>query len=211
MKIILALPTTSIGFFFTATAQVKNEQSKTHFGLKAGYNHSSFTNISSIGGRGNGGFHAGVFFSGKEDFVNASVDLLYLKQGYSYQTGNVSMTYFTSTQTADFFPGEQDVFKLSVGFHTGYLFAAHADSSGVPLHYPGKNTTTYFNRFSFGIAGGAEVLTKNGLLFGIRYVVGINNLLKKQNTGEFIPAFINAAPGVVLKNNILQLYAGFRF
>ena len=205
---ILVIITTVISY--TGHAQNNKGKSKTRFGVKTGYNYINTTGLSSIDGNNTSGFHAGVFASGKDENVNLTSDLLFSKQGYKYKSGKVDMNYLSVTEAADFFVVE-DIFKLQVGLQAGYLLSAKADSSGISFNNATKKTTDYFNRFSFGIAGGAEFISETGILIGMRYTIGINNVMKKQGTNIPIPAFLPSSPDASLRSNTFQLYAGFRF
>ncbi|WP_301926998.1 outer membrane beta-barrel protein [Ferruginibacter sp.] len=210
MKYAVCMIIAIITLSHNGLAQRRSSKSKTRFGVKAGYNYVNSTNISSIAVDNTNGFHAGVFFSGEEDNVKAGSDFLFSKQGYKYKNGKVYMNYLSTTETADFFVVE-DIFKLQIGLQIGYLLSAIADSSGITFNTPSKKATDYFTRFSFGIAGGAELISESGLSIGMRYTVGLNNLLKTYQTNRPVPAFLPALPNAILKSNIFQVYAGFRF
>ena len=206
----LIFTVTTIFLFTNVFAQSKNSKIKTRFGIKAGYNYINTTGISSIDGSNASGFHAGVFASGVDENIKLTSDLLFSKQGYKYKSGKVNMYYLTTTETADFFVVE-DVLKLQIGLQLGYLLSAKADSSGTSFNNATKKPTEYFNRFSFGIAGGAEFISESGIVIGIRYTVGINNIMKKQGTTIPVPAFLPSSSDASIKSNVFQLYAGFRF
>jgi hypothetical protein len=210
MKHFIFILAATISLVNNGFAQSKNSKSKSRFGVKAGYNYINTSNISSIGGSNTSGFHAGVFASGEDENIKASSDLLFSKQGYKYKSGKVDMNYLTTTETADFFVVE-DIFKVQIGLHIGYLLSAKADSSGVSFNNATKKPSDYFNRFSFGIAGGAEFISEPGVLIGMRYTIGINNIMKKQETNNPVPAFLPSSSDASIKSNLFQLYAGFRF
>jgi hypothetical protein len=210
MKYFIFMLVTMISLLHTGFAQSKSSDSKNRFGIKAGYNYINSTNISSLAGSNANGFNAGVFFSGKGDNVMASTDVVFSKQGYNYRNGKVDMHYLSLTEMADFFV-VKDIFKLQIGLQMGYLLSAKADSSGVALNSSTKKTTDYFDRFAFGIAGGAEIISKSGLSIGMRYTIGLDNLLKKYETNSPVPAFLPSSADASIKSNVFQLYAGFRF
>lgn len=210
MKYFICMLVTIISLLHIGFAQSKSSKNKTRFGVKAGYNYINSTDIPSIAIDNANGFNAGIFFSGEDDGVKASGDFLFSKQGYKYKSGKVDMNYLTTTETADFFVVE-DVFKLQIGLQIGYLLSATADSSGTSFNTSSKKATDYFNRFAFGAAGGAELISEPELSIGIRYTVGINNLLKTYEPNNPVPAFLPASPDAIIKSNLFQLYAGFRF
>ena len=210
MKFTFILLIVATAITHTAFAQNNKGKNKNHFGVKAGYNYIITSNISSIGGSNTNGFHAGVFVSGEDENIKVTSDLLFSKQGYKFKNGKVDMNYLTTTETADFFVAE-DVFKLLVGLQIGYLLSAKADSGGVSFNNATKKPIDYFNRFSYGIAGGAEFISEPGIVIGIRYTIGINNLIKKYGTNSPVPAFLPPSSDPSIKSNVFQLYAGFRF
>jgi hypothetical protein len=70
----------------------------------------------------------------------------------------------------------------------------------------------FYNKFDFGFAGGIEIHPFKGLLVGARYNISFGNLYKDPSSyemnGSVPPSFI---PPVNVKNNVLQLFAGWIF
>lgn len=193
-----------------------NTGERSRFGIKAGYSYYTLTNVAAINGSGNAGFHAGIFgIAVSDNTITGSGELLYSKVGYSYQSGStigkVTLHYISTMELANIKFGEQ--FALQVGAQLGYLVKAKADSNKafIPGTKPYNKTTDYYNRFDYGFAGGIEINPAEGLVIGARYTISIEKINKPLPAGSIVPPFIPAQPGINLNNNILLLYAGYRF
>jgi hypothetical protein len=69
----------------------------------------------------------------------------------------------------------------------------------------------YYNKLDYGFAGGVEVHPIKELLIGARLNVSLANANKEQPAGNGLPAYIPNASGANLKNNVLQIFAGWKF
>lgn len=199
----------------TSTKTNTNE-GKTRFGIKAGYNYFNLTNVSLINGSSQPGFHVGIFGASVSDnTITESGELLFSKVGYSYQSnttiGNVNLYYLSTMELANIKLGEQ--FALQVGVQLGYLLNAKADSNktNLPALSQYNRTTDYYNRIDYGFAGGIEINPATGFIIGARYTISINKLNKSLPNVSLIPPFIPSQPNDNLSNNLLLLYAGYRF
>lgn len=67
----------------------------------------------------------------------------------------------------------------------------------------------YFNRFDYGIAAGVQVSPISGLFVGARINVGLKNINEEQPVGGGSPP--DFFPREFVKNNVVQIYAGWRF
>jgi Outer membrane protein beta-barrel domain len=181
-------------------------------GIKAGLNFANVTNASSINNSSRTGFHAGVFLSpSNTKILGFRTELTYSRQGYDYKsssnTGKVNLDYIMSSNLATI--NLTKYFQIQFGAQTSYLLNAKVDSSnsngGGGLNPYGK-ILDYYNRFDYGFAGGLEIHPVSGLLFGARLNISLGKLYKDLQTGQ-APSFssINA------KNNVFQLFAGWRF
>jgi len=180
-------------------------------GLKAGLNFANVANASSINNSSRTGWHAGVLLgSSFKKLIGYRTELLYSKQGYDYTSGNsrgsVGLDYiaFASFLTV----GITRYFQLQLGFQTAYLLNAKADSSnemaGVPATY--KKILDISNRLDYGLAGGLEIHPAKGLLLGARINISLSKLYKgaaSSADGSF--------SGIDAKNNLFQLFLGWRF
>jgi hypothetical protein len=67
----------------------------------------------------------------------------------------------------------------------------------------------YYNRIDYGAAGGLEVYPYKGILFGARYNISFSNSTQNPNDAQApAPSFI---PSFNAKNNVLQIYIGYKF
>src|SRR5450432_1716984 len=97
MKKTLLL-TAIVSFFFLIIHAQKSEavnKTKTGFslgiGIKAGLNFANITNASSINGKSQTGFHAGLFIgSFNKSIIGSRTELLYSQQGYRFSSDSTS-------------------------------------------------------------------------------------------------------------------------
>jgi len=183
-------------------------------GIKAGVNFANVTNASDINSGSQTGFHGGIFLAPpSKGLISSRTELLFSRQGYDYHTntntGNVNLDYIMLPQFMAF--NITKFVQLQVGFQMAYLVSAKADSttsSGESGAY--GDIMELYNRFDYGLGGGVEVHPVSGLLVGARFNVSFGDLYKDPSsyaTGE-VPSFI---PKVDVKNNVFQLFVGWRF
>jgi len=177
-------------------------------GLKAGLNFSNVTNSAGFTNNNRTGYMIGGYIAPKaKKLFGFRSELVLSRQGYDYKTntntGNVNLDYLLLPQliTLNF----TKKFQLHAGGQAAFLLNAKVDSTN------GNNSGSlfdYFNRFDYGLAGGAEVFPVGGLFIGARINVSFNSVNKEAPVGGNWPAFI---PRLDAKNNVVQLYAGWRF
>ena len=186
-------------------------------GIKAGLNFANVTNASSINNSSRTGFHIGVFLAPPSmGVLGFRSEFLYSKQGYSYKdntnTGNVNLDYlmFPNLMTINI----TKYFQIQLGGQMSILLNAKADSTANTggSSGPYSKVMDYYNRFDYGFAGGLEIHPVSGLLVGARVNVSLSNLYKNipsdvSNPGDS-PSFV---PKVDVKNNVFQIFAGWRF
>jgi hypothetical protein len=176
-------------------------------GLKAGINFANITNASSIKAGNRTGYMIGGYIAAKpKSLFGFRSELILSRQGYNYKTntntGNVNLDYLLLPQliTLNFNKHVQ----LHLGGQAAILLNANVDSTG-----SGSGSLfSYFNRFDYGLAGGLEIFPFNGFFIGGRINVSFNKVNKNQPSGGSLPNFI---PTLDAKNNVTQLYAGWRF
>ena len=183
-------------------------------GVKAGLNFANVTRVSSINNNSASGFHAGLFFAtSSKKIIGSKTELVFSRQGYNYQTGanggRVNLNYIMLPEYLCI--NITRYFQIQAGVQIAYLLNAKADSSmdyGIPGSY-GK-ILDFYNRLDYGIGGGIEVHPFKGLQVGARANFSLSSLYK--NTMDYSsndqPSFI---PSVDVKNNVIQLYLGWRF
>ena len=179
-------------------------------GIKAGLNFANVTNASSINSGSRSGFMAGVYLAPPTQGIISSVtELIYSRQGYDFQsstkTGNVNLDYLILPQLMGI--NITKFVQLQLGAQMAFLLNAKADtttSSGANNPYAG--IMSYYNKFDYGFAAGAEVHPVLGLLVGARYNIGLGKLYKDLQTGQS-PSFSVADA----KNNVVQVFVGWTF
>ena len=184
------------------------------FGIKAGINFANVTKASSINNSSRTGWHAGVFLAPpSQGVIGSRTELIYSRQGYDYKTGtntgNVNLDYIMMPQYMTI--NITKYFSIMLGAQIAYLLNAKVDSSSSPgTGTPYDGLMKLYNRFDYGYGGGIEVHPVAGLLLGARVNISLSKLYDPgaydTSTGE--PSFI---PKVDVKNNVFQIYVGWRF
>ena len=185
-------------------------------GIKAGLNYANVTNASSINGSHSSGFMVAVFFApASKGIISYNTEIGFSQQGYNYKTnsntGNVSLNYIMMPHLIGI--NISKYFQLQLGGQTAYLINAKADSSSKnqsSSSNPYSKQLDYYNRFDYGAAAGFEIHPVLGLIIGARYNISFGDLYKNISDtapGE-TPSFI---PKVDAKNNVVQVFAGWRF
>ena len=181
-------------------------------GIKAGFNFANVTKASSINNSSHSGFNIGIFLAPPyKKILSSKTELVFSRQGYNYKTntntGKVNLDYIMLPQYLCI--NITKYFQIHVGAQMAYLLNAKADSttaSGNRGAY--SNILNLYNRFEFGVGGGVEVHPYRGLLIGARMNVSLGNLYQKPAAGATQPGFV---PAVNIKNNLFQVYSGWRF
>jgi len=202
-----------------ANSSNNSSQHSIGIGVKAGLNFANVTNASSISSSNNTGFNAGILFAPpSKSLIGSTTELLFSRQGYNYatgtQTGSVNLDYIILQQLMDI--NITKFFQIQFGAQFAYLLNAKADSTQT---YNTGNAEAnaildYYNRLEFGFGGGLEVHPFKGILVGARYNISLNNLYKAPTSfpsGSTPPSFIPSTSSINLKNNVVMLYAGYRF
>lgn len=189
-------------------------------GLKVGTNFANVTNASDIDASKTTGFLAGLYYapgSGKQ-VLGFRTEFIYSKQGYDYKkgtsTGTVKLDYILMPQLMTI--SITRFFEIHAGFQIAFLINAQADSTQASTAAnPYGDIMDYYNKFDYGFAGGIQIHPILGLFIGARYNISMSNLYSNDSgtTGAPLPPFI---PGVGsgdidFKNNVVQLYVGWRF
>ena len=180
------------------------------FGLKAGLNFSNISNASAINASSQTGFHAGVFLDIGKKIIGSRTEIIYSQQGYNYSTdstkGSVKNNYI---QFAQFLAINITKYvQVQVGFITGYLLNAKNDSTKSTGYAAADNILKFYNRFDYGFGGGIEIHPFAGILVGARYNLSLNNLY---NVSNFTNGSNSYSTNVDFKNNVVQVFVGYRF
>ncbi|MFI5154996.1 MAG: outer membrane beta-barrel protein [Chitinophagales bacterium] len=194
-----------------------SQQNSMGFGLKAGINFSNVVNASQINTSNQAGFNAGFIMAPvSKSVIGSRTELLFSRQGYNYATasttGAVNLDYIMLAQLMSI--RVTKFFEIQVGGQAAYLVSAKAGNSKQYTSNSQINSVIeLYNRYDYGFAGGIEFHPIKGLLVGARYNISIPDLYKPPTFAptDSIPSFIPSSPTINLKNNLFQLYAGFRF
>lgn len=180
-----------------ASAQIK-------VAVKAGLNFANVSNPAGINADSRTGYMLGGYIAPKaKGLFGFRSEIILSRQGYDYKsnsnTGHVNLDYILLPQlfTINFTKKA----NIHAGPQIGFLLNAGVDSTG----NSGGSLLQYFNKFTYGVAAGAEVVPIFGIFFGARVNIGLNNT----NNGTS-PGFPNFIPRVNIKNNVVQVYAGWR-
>jgi hypothetical protein len=182
------------------------------FGIKGGLNFAKVTKASNINAENSTGFHAGVFLSPQSKSVlGYRTELIFSRQGYDFKngttTGAVKLDYLLLPQLMQI--NISKYFSLQLGAQMAYLLSAKADSSRPSTgNAQADQMIDLFNRFDYGAAGGVEIHPFKGLLIGARMNISFGDLFKDPGEIATRPTFF---PSVDAKNNVIQLFAGYRF
>ncbi len=187
------------------------------FGIKAGVNFANVSNASDINSSGESGFMAGVFLAPPSNGVMGfRTELIFSRQGYNYKTntntGVVNLDYILLPQLMQI--NITKFFAIQVGAQMAFLINAKADSSTDGSSSSGSNPygaiMDYYNKFDYGFAGGIEIHPFKGLMIGARCNISLGNLYK--DPSSFPPGTPpNFVPQVDVKNNVVQIFAGWIF
>lgn len=181
-------------------------------GIKGGLNFAKVTKASNINADNSTGFHVGVFLAPhSRGVIGFRSELIYSRQGYDFKTGNttgsVDLDYLLLPQLMQI--NITKFVSLQLGGQMGFLLNAKADSSRPTTgNAQADKIIDFMNRFDYGAAGGVEIHPFKGLLVGARMNVSFGNLFKEPDPNTTRPSFF---PTVDAKNNVVQLFAGYRF
>lgn len=185
-------------------------------GLKAGVNFANVTNASSISASNRTGFMFGAFLSpGGNKLLGFRSEVVFSRQGYDFkkntQTGTVNLDYILLPQLITIGIGKHA--QLQAGGQIAFLLNAKVDSSGTP---PSGNPVVnqaidFFNRIDYGAALGAEIYPARNFIIGARYNISLSDALKTQTSGSPIPVFTPDPNAVNPRNNVVQLFVGYKF
>jgi hypothetical protein len=197
------------------SAAPKKEHHIIGIGIRAGLNFANVTHASDINANTQTGFHAGIFLSPPAKIIGSYTELLFSRQGYNYNTSQTDsklmLNYIWLAQLMAI--NITKYVQIQFGFRTAYLLNAKTDSSAkspIPDSLGQYNSLiSYFNRFDYGLTGGLEVHPVLGLVIGARYNLSFSSLYKN----AFNSYATGGQPSISVnpKNNLIQVYAGWRF
>ena len=221
ITIFLSLALGATFLFTAAHAQdsgKKESSLKPGIGLKFGANFANVSNASNINAANRTGFQAGVFispgFSGKP-LLGYRSEIVFSRQGYDFKTntksGSVMLDYILLPQMTTL--NITRFVQLQAGLQLAYMLNAKADSTGANgVKNPYSAVADYYNKFEYGFAGGVEIHPVKGLLIGARYNLGLSNVYKQPAAMiPVYPAFVPPTKDLKSKNNVVQVFIGYKF
>jgi hypothetical protein len=180
-------------------------------GIKGGLNFANVTKADDLNNSSRTGFHAGIFLAPfSKGLISSRTELVFSRQGYNFKTGSkegsVNLNYIMLPQLMGI--NITKYVQVQIGGQIAYLLNAKVDSgtTGSASGVYGE-IMDYYNRFDYGLAGGVEIHPVKGLLIGARMNVSLGELYKTPEAGQQ-PSFF---PKVDVKNNMLQVFVGWRF
>jgi hypothetical protein len=204
----------------TKTASTKPQKPPHHslgFGIKAGLNFTNVTGTSDVSNSSETGYQVGLFLDpSSASILGSRTELVYSHQGYNYATGKttgkVFLDYIMLAQLMRI--NITHFFQIQLGSQIAYLTNAKVDSAGPSTgNAQVDQALNYYNRIDFGFSGGVEVRPFMGILVGVRYNLSLTNLYKipDMSSGQAPPSYIPTTNDINFKNNLLQIYVGYRF
>ncbi|HUQ67845.1 MAG TPA: porin family protein [Flavitalea sp.] len=183
------------------------------FGIKGGLNFAKVTKASNVNADNSTGFHAGVFLAPQSrNILGFRTELIFSRQGYDFKsgstTGSVKLDYILLPQLMEI--NITKFVAIQLGAQMAFLLSAKADSSKPAStgNAQADKIIELMNRFDYGAAGGVEIHPFKGMLIGARVNISFGNLYKDP-TG--MTTYQNFFPEVDAKNNVVQVFAGYRF
>lgn len=197
-------------------AGVANAQTGVKYGLKGGFNGSTFSGADSKGSEYKAGFAAGAFLNfGLSDNFSVQPEFLYSQKGASvdnqpYFSGTALKTDGTAKTTLGYLDipimfryniGEDGKgFFVEVGPQGSFVLHQRSfleDGGGKEISGTRTTSTDGLNKAVIGYVGGLGYQITSGLQLGLRY------------TGDFSQVAKNATPNV--HNSVFQFQVGYAF
>lgn len=186
---------------------------RAQIGIDAGVNFAGVTGSSSINSHTRTGFMAGIYFTGSpKKVMGYRMELNYSRQGYNYGSGTMSggtdLSYLSMSSMLNI--NITKYVAVMAGMRIGYLLNAHNSDSlyGVQIPEQYSSIMNIYNRLDYGLTGGVEIHPYKGLAVGARYNLSLSNLYKMPTSDSSTSIGLGS---LNLKNNLVQLYIGYRF
>jgi len=182
-------------------------------GVKAGLNFANVTKASEINNDSETGYHVGLFLAGPvKTLMSSQTELLYSRQGYNYKTsentGVVNLDYLVLHQFMVI--NITKFVQIQVGGQTAFLLNAKVDSTQTSTGNSSvDNIIDLMNRFDYGLSGGLEIHPIYSIVAGARVNYNFGNLYKTPDPNDPTPP--SFVPTIDLKNNLFQVYVGYKF
>jgi len=211
MRKTIAVLSLLLAVLYVSAQSSKNNafESKTHLGLKAGYNWSYITGSSQGFNKDNkSGFMIGGFIAPASKGIGYRTEIIFSRQGYSFENGgqntDVLNDYIYLPQLTTYTIGGK--VQIQLGAQIGFLLNAKKTTQSKD-----SSITGLMNKLDYGFAGGLELYPVKPMIIGARYNLGLGKLYKQDYSSPnpyplpFNPETTN------FKNGVVQLYLGWRF
>ena len=204
------------------TSKTTNPEKQPHrslgLGIKVGLNFTNITSASDVSNSSETGYQVGLFLDpSSQSILGSRTELLYSHQAYNWSTGQTTgKTYLNYLMLAQLMAINITHFvQIQLGTQIGYLLNAKTDSNKTSTGNASADAIIdYYNRIDFGFSGGLEVRPFMGILVGARYNFSITNLYQLPSStgnGTEPPSYIPSTSDLNFKNNLIQVYVGYRF
>jgi hypothetical protein len=174
-------------------------------GIKAGLNFANITSTAGFTSSNRTGYMIGGYIAPKAKLLGFRSEIMLSRQGYDYKTntnsGNVNLDYLLLPQMITLNFGKK--INIHAGVQAAFLLNATADSTG-----GNGSLLNYFKKFDYAAVGGAEISPISGFFIGARINVSLQKANEDPPLGGSWPSSV---PRLDAKNNVVQLYAGWRF
>jgi hypothetical protein len=213
--ILLLFPCVCLGQMSPSENKPSKEKHSLGIGIKGGVNFANVRNTQSITTNNQTGFMGGIFLAPpSKGIMGYRTEIIYSKQGYNFETqtntGNVNLDYIIMPHLMTF--NITKFVQLQFGGQVAYLLNAKSDTAKVNIPNPyGISTMDMYNRFDYGFAGGIELHPVKGLIVGGRLNISFGDLYKDPSSYMTSGGTQAPLPKVDVKNNVLQLFAGWIF
>jgi hypothetical protein len=187
-------------------------------GIKAGFDFSNITNASMVNASSRTGYHFGLLIGGgNAHLLGSRTEIIYSRRGYNYHdsgsAGSINLDYIGLAQLMVI--NITKYVQIQIGGQTSYLLSVKADSSQPSTGSASADKAlSFYNRLDYGFGGGVEIHPFMGLLVGARYNISLNNLYKQPtsfSSSGGTPSFYPSSSSIDLKNNVIQVFVGYRF
>ncbi|MWB94674.1 outer membrane beta-barrel protein [Flavobacterium sp. GA093] len=209
MKKIIMTAAAVLAFAYTNAQEVK-------FGVKAGLNIANQTG-DVVGTESLVGFHVGGFAEIKlTDKFSIQPELLYSAQGAKYdfsepefdsfEEGKLKLAYLNIPVMAKFYVTEK--FTVEAGPQIGFLLSAKDDYSGSFMgesYSENEDVKDGYKSIDFGVNFGAGYDFTENLSVGLRYNLGLSNIVETEDAEEF------DVDDVSVQNSVFSLSVGYKF
>jgi hypothetical protein len=153
---------------------------ETSYGIKAGFNFSNLTGDLGVGASTRTSIHAGFILENRvSEKFGASFEILYSSLGAKGETergdGVLKLEYINFPINFKYYL--VDNFAIEAGPQIGILASSDLSETGGVNFDLNDN----FNSLDFGLNFGTSIKLDSGLMFGLRYYLGLEDIASNEN------------------------------